>query len=149
MRIQSSISGHSVHSNAPNLQLQNPNPFDQSLMEPRQGALQSLNASPLGNVATDGDDPLDADDLEEKMSGDLAHLNKRVQFKNGNQQEADQAGKAGAKPKPEELIADLGPVRWNFSKETMKQFGLTYEDVKVKNPSISPQRLVNHVAINK
>ena len=90
-------------------------------MEQRQGALQSLNASPLGNVATDGDDPLDAEDPEEKMSGDLAHLNKRVQFKNGNQQEADQAGKAGLKAKPEELIADFdGPVRWNFSKETMK-----------------------------
>ena len=119
-------------------------------MESRPGALQSLNASPLGGQAADLDDQLDADDLEEKMSGDLAHLNKRVQFRNANQQDPGQAGKPGLKPKQDELLDDVkGPLRWNFSKETMKQFGLTYEDVKAKNPSMSPQRIVNHVGMNK
>jgi hypothetical protein len=42
-----------------------------------------------------------------------------------------------------------GPVRWNFSAETMKHFGLTFEDIKVKIPSVSPQRIINHIVVNK
>lgn len=31
----------------------------------------------------------------------------------------------------------------------MEEFGITEEDLKVKNPSISPQRFVDHVGLNK
>ena len=61
-----------------------------------------------------------------------------------------QVCQAYLKAKEAEALAEFkGPVRWNFSKETMKQFGLTYEDVKERNPSLSPQRIVNHVGMNK
>ena len=48
-------------------------------------APQSMSASPLGNVASmDIDEQDDDDELDQKLSGDLTQIGKRVQFKNGD-----------------------------------------------------------------
>lgn len=91
MRIQSSISGQSIHSNVPNYHLPNqPTPYNQSMMDSIGGNQTSMQGSPLGQRIVDADENLDAVDFDEK-SGDQAN-NKRVQFKVINTLDLAQTG---------------------------------------------------------
>ena len=60
------------------------NQFDPSM----QMAPQSMSASPLGNVASmdidEQEHDHDDDELDQKLSGELTQMGKRVQFKNGD-----------------------------------------------------------------